>query len=221
MEKGQTKFYNNRPVMLLREEADGTWFVSATLDLSHDITGSNFCTQCNVGGDYKGGHTCVDAGEIIEHVMENISDHEVFWVQPQYLRDEPFEKKPFDSLVAEIEKLKAEKKQLELDKKYLNDEINGRNADFESLSIQLADLREKIAFSQNELIKTDSEPIEIPKHIKIGVKEINSKTFLSLVEDALKFRDLDSGGVDNWEWYSESLKSEDYESDAINYLIQI
>ena len=34
---------------------------------------------------------------------------------------------------------------------------------------------------------------------------VSEKTFNYMLEDALKFRALESGGVDNWEWYSASL----------------
>ena len=34
---------------------------------------------------------------------------------------------------------------------------------------------------------------------------IFEETFKSILEDALKFRALESGGVDNWEWYGASL----------------
>ena len=216
------KYYNNRPVLLLREEADGTWFVSATLDLSHDITGSNFCMQCNIGGgDYKGSHTCDDANEIIDHVMENISDHEVFWVQPQYLRDEPFEKKPFDALVLEIEKLVSVKTQLETDRDGIKSDINDAKNELSELSTRISDLQQKVVFAQNELLNTALQPIEIPKYISVGSKTISASMFIEVVKNHLMMQDLIVGGVDNWEWYSESLKSDDYESDAINFLTSL
>lgn len=35
--------------------------------------------------------------------------------------------------------------------------------------------------------------------------EITKKEYLSLLEDSEKLRRLENGGVDNWEWFSESL----------------
>ena len=34
---------------------------------------------------------------------------------------------------------------------------------------------------------------------------ISERTFKPILEDALKFRALESGGVDNWEWYGASF----------------
>ena len=34
---------------------------------------------------------------------------------------------------------------------------------------------------------------------------VSERTFKSMLEDALKFRALENGGVDNWEWYGASL----------------
>lgn len=34
---------------------------------------------------------------------------------------------------------------------------------------------------------------------------VSETTFKSILEDALKFRALESGGVDNWNWYYDSL----------------
>ena len=34
---------------------------------------------------------------------------------------------------------------------------------------------------------------------------VTERTLKSVLEDALKFRALESGGVDNWEWYGASL----------------
>lgn len=37
---------------------------------------------------------------------------------------------------------------------------------------------------------------------------ISKKEYVQLLKDSLQLSLLESGGVDNWEWYSESLRNE-------------
>lgn len=39
---------------------------------------------------------------------------------------------------------------------------------------------------------------------------ISKKEYESLLDDEKKLRALEAGGVDNWEWYSESLEQAGY-----------
>jgi hypothetical protein len=220
MEKGEVKYYNNRPVFIIRNEGEGFYFVCASINLTHDVTGSCFCTPCNIGGTST--HKCADADEIIDAIMDEISDHEVFWVHEKYLMNQPFERKQYDVLVLEIEKLLNEKQTLIEGLRVLRDEITEVSNNVSLESRNLSDIQQRILFSQNNAIKYEGETKSIiPEIVNIGSISFNSSSFLALIKDSLILNKLKIGGVDNWEWYGESIGSDDFDQLAIDYLISL
>ena len=45
--------------------------------------------------------------------------------------------------------------------------------------------------------------------------EVDKETYMELLIDSAKLRLLEEGGVDNWEWYGESLEDLEDEIDEI------
>jgi len=220
MEEGEVKYYNNRPVVILRNEGEGFYFVCASINLTHDVTGSCFCTPCNIGGTST--HKCADSDEIIDAIMDEISDHEVFWVHEKYLMNQPFERKQHDLLVSEIEKQLKEKERLIIDSNKIREEINLLRHVIDNEKEVLADIQQRVLVSQNNAIKYEGETKSIiPEIVNIGSISFNSSAFLGLIKNSLILNKLQIGGVDNWEWYGESIGSEDFDQLAIDYLISL
>lgn len=215
---GQTKYYNNRPVTILKDEGNGFYFVVAELNLSHDQTGSNWCTMCQAGGDFIVSHECDVAQEVIDHLMENIEDREVFWISERYLNDAPFEFKPYQKLVDEIENLKSEKERIDKSIKESKEELEDYSLKIGVKKLEYSDLLMKIQNSQHDLMITESEDnhseIKTPETLSNGLLTISTSDFVGLVKSQITLSKLESGGVDNWEWYSESLGDSDLDSEA-------
>jgi Fe2+ or Zn2+ uptake regulation protein len=212
-------FFNNRAVKILREESDQFVLVQAQLNIDHDITGGNFCHGCMVGHYH---HDCEQAGEVIEAVMENISDAEVFWVAKKYLQEEPFEYK-------EYQKLKEANKALTEQRDNLIDVVFELKKEESKLldsckGLQLAFQRkveDKIALEFNYIaskLKHDELKDKIKESKSAIVKGTNvvisADRMLELLQADITLRRLKSGGVDNWEWYGESMKGGSVEKEA-------
>lgn len=225
IEKGKRYYFNNREVIVLRLETPEMAFCISQQDITHEVTGSCFCTQCNVGGDYKGSHVCDETDEVIEALMEDISDKAVMWIPAVYLKEHPFEYRENEDLKADI---KAHKSVIA----DLANEI-GRTKNVLSNNNTLIELRKKeIESLEESKQKLTSENEDIEKYlndskntkdriVNVSGADINitSSELLKLYEAQIKLQMLEVGGVDNWEWYSEAIGDKDIKAEAINMLI--
>lgn len=142
VEIGKKYYFNNREVVVLRMENEQFAFISANLKISHEITGSNFCESCNVGG--MGKHKCFDAQEVIDCFMEDIGEHDLFWVDIRYLKEEPFEYRPYINVQKEIKEMAEHKSGLEL-------EIKNIQNNLEELKKDKMELENKITNDLNNI----------------------------------------------------------------------
>lgn len=221
---GQVYYFNNREVIPLRMETQNLAFCVIICDINHDVTGQCFCTQCMVGGDYKGAHTCGDADEVIEAVMEEISDKEVSWIPVQYLKEKPIEFKENEQLKGQIasnsEKLKnieqsivgrknslASIEQKLIEKSTERDELNECISKLNSTILNLDIELKKKQLNQQKIININNT------NISISLDELNS-----LYKSQITLQLLEAGGVDNWEWYSESIGDNDINKMALDRL---
>jgi len=221
-------YFNNRPVKIIREEGDNFVFVEAILDITHDLTGSNFCTECNVGPASLS-HNCEQAGEIIDAVFEAISDAEVFWVNKMYLREQPFEYKENVTLKNDnrmlSENIRAKK--LEVGRLLNNESVLVKSIAQlvksykeywglkHSLTLQIETLKDK-----RDKIKED---VRLNRNVKVSGTPvtITADRMLKLLAAEIKLEALETGGVDNWEWYGESLKNTNPQKEAYNEFINL
>lgn len=209
-------YYNNRPVVTIRQEDDNFFFVSAHLSLDHDVTGSSFCHGCQVGHYH---HDCENAAEIIEIVMENISDEECFWVNKIYLREHPFEYKEYTKLKDEIYKLKEEKESLEILNRAVESVKIGAEKELEQLRVQIQQLESTYEANTQVISEQLAEIEELRNNYKPSVQvkgttiKLSADRVLTLLKDQIILGYLEAGGVNNWEWYGENFP-EDFDLDA-------
>jgi hypothetical protein len=214
IEINKTYYFNNRPVVVIREENEEFVFVAAHLKLDHNLTGSNFCIPCNTDGYY---HTCEQAGEIIEFVMDEIEDSDCFWVAKRYLNEHPFEYKECVVLKEQIEKFKVEKTSIASEISTLKEESQGLNTYISEAQDYLQSLKSDIEAAQEDKQELLEENLGIKESIvgKASVKNTNitltTDRLLELLNAEIKLSYLERGGVDNWEWYGEALN--DYSED--------
>lgn len=222
-----TYYFNNRPVKVLRVEGDNFAFVEAVLDITHDVTGSCFCEPCNISS--YSSHKCHDAQEIIDYVMEDISDAEVFWVNITYLRENYFEHQ--DNI-----KLKSENDKFQKQIKDAKEEISRLQKNESALLKSVSDLQKSFntQITTKEKLKQDieqlkekrdkvSEDIRLNRNVAVKGTPIVIKAdeFLELLQDSIKLNALEAGGVDNWEWYEESLEDIDIKKEAFEQFVNL
>jgi hypothetical protein len=111
---GDKAFFNNGLIEILEDKGHEFYLVKGFVsNITDEISGRSFCTQCNIGG--TSAHTCEEAQEIIDIVLEEVQDERVFFVHEKYLYDAPFEYVTYKKLKKEIAALREEKKQLNND----------------------------------------------------------------------------------------------------------
>lgn len=222
------KYYNNKPVIVLKKHEEADFYqVLVNLEIQNvdlDFIAESFrgCHACMVG--HKSTCYCDDevakAYDIVERIMEEyeIKDENLFYVPAKDLKDKPFE-------WAENEKLKA---QIATNKNILNgliDIVAENKSLIKQQEQHLNDNNSKIAASDRvvenrEYLKKSADEDyqkakEKLKKVKAELENIaiDSETSISREEyDNLCKRDriltaLENGGVDNWEWYGESLSA--------------
>jgi len=232
---GSTYYYNNRPVTIISEEGDtGFYRVLIKFNVDTEITGSDFCFACMApSSDYKGGHTCGNADEVIEVVLDDIEDREIITISCKSFRKEPIEMVEYKKIKKEIASLKDETKKIreenhslfqqKVQYKIALEEIKQRyklkDEKFESLFKELdrkhqQQLKELSNIYEKEILKVE---------VKIGEsgKRISSDRMLELLKSEILLNALEAGGVDNWEWYGESIGDLDIEKEALEEFLSL
>lgn len=212
IEIGKTYFFNNRAVEVLRIEKDQFAFVMAKLNIDHNISGHNFCIPCNVGG--LSGHACEDAQEVIDALMEEIGEKDVFWVDVRYLKKAPFEYKTWKKIKEETDELIIEKETLIKRKQDLikmTDEMEKQKQNI-SISIEEETQKWKHLLSEVENLKIKKAKITFDSEEAINLSNsslsLSMKQILHFIERSIRLDYLEKGGVNNWNWYEESLPND-------------
>lgn len=226
--KNELKYYNNRPVLVI-EKDENTDFYKVLVKV--EIQGKNLdeiaesfrgCDACMVG--HKSTCYCDErvneANELLEIIFteNNIDEENFFYVRGKELRDHPFEWKENESLKDKIKGAKnvldglidivAENKSLiKQQEKQLSDnkeEIRKMDAIVENRKALT-----EIVIKDYDKLKADIKSMESQKKLIIVDSEvkINYSDYEELLDRNEKLTALENGGVDNWEWYSESLKN--------------
>jgi len=222
------KYYNNRPVVVLKKHEDVDFYQILVdieiqdVDLDYIAESFRGCVTCLVGhtSECHCDEEVARAYDVVERIMEEhkINDQQLFFVPAKDLKDKPFEwaenKKLKDQItanknvlnglidiVAENKSLiKQQEKTLENHKAEIlkSDRIvENRKALAEISDKEYEALREKIRVLNNEhQVLVESKD----KTVKISYKD-----YEELLDRDRLLGALESGGVDNWEWYGESI----------------
>lgn len=217
---GKTYFYNNRPVVPLALEHGEIYRCYIGFQSIPDgVEGKYFCHKCMAGGTVS--HVCDQYDDVIAAIEESISDQEIIWVPRIYLKDSPVEWLQWEKLQAENERLKAGNQEMrnrysEISRHLRSIEDKPKKA--EELAKQLE--IKSIALSEKYQAEVDqlSEKLERVDSISIGTKTISVSEFKEIYLNHLRMQDLDTGGVDNWQWYGESVRDqEDYKTELAEF----
>ena len=235
VKKGEVYYYNNGKVTILKVENENFALVVGDKDIHISVNGSNFCAACMVGG-ISGApitHKCSDVDDIIEEVVEDINEQDIFWVNIKHLQDKPFEYKKWEKITEENDKMCLEISKKKKTGEALSLENEALTVNRETLmkdTDSLIDTKAKLLVDIEE-IKQQKQQVMIDRtqvmDLRNSSKKISVHQIIEYIKKSLLLDCLEVGGVDNWEWYSESLPECDgttdeyFETKAIEELFNL
>lgn len=209
-------FYQNNPCVITRIVNDDFAEIMLSHKFAQDMQTRGQCQGCCVGdSDNKLQCTCDEFSWIIEEVQEE-ENKVICMVERRLLADHPIEKVAIDKLQKSI----ADENNKLAATKVLHQEwtehLNGKREEYKALEAKSAALR-----AENEALVSQGKSIEsrfsglMNQYHQISVVvdkyrlkpiEITNKEYQELLKRNKILSALEAGGVDNWEWYDESLK---------------
>lgn len=227
MEK-KIKYYNNRPVLVLQKHESADFYQILVdieiqdVDLDHIAESFRGCDACMVG--HKSTCYCDEsvakAYDVVERIIEDykIKDSQLFYVPTKDLKDVPFEWKENKCLVDKIKGNKdvlnglidivAENKSLI---KHQEKQLSDNKEEIRKIDAIVENRKSltEIVIKDYEKLEADIKAMESQKKLIIVDSEvkISYADYQELLDRNEKLTALENGGVDNWEWYSESLKN--------------
>jgi hypothetical protein len=222
------KYYNNRPVYVLRKHETADFYEVLVnleiqnIDLDYIAETYRGCDSCMVG--HKSECHCTskvsEAYDLLERIVEEhkINEENIFFVKSKDLKEKPFEWSENEKLKAEITTKKnvlngvidivAEQKSLikEQEKK-----IKTNNEELLKLDriVENRKALTEIVIKDYEKLQEDVKKLESRKKLIIidAEVQINYSEYQELLKRDELLTALEQGGVDNWEWYDEAVKN--------------
>lgn len=222
------KYYMNNPCEIVRVISDE--FVEIKVYpkfVDDDFNGSGWCTECTAGSGYSR-HACREYQDVIDYIVD-YGQSMIVVAESRLVQDKPVEFKQWSSLRSSIkskgEDLHSINESISIGKKY-----SSWMAQYcVDLKEELYDLKDRISASSerlNDLCLKESESEtrlgKVCASINLGniVATMSIEELKDLVEAKIILDGLKSGGVDNWEWYSESVP-DDIDGEVGNYISSI
>ncbi len=204
------RYYMNNPCVVIREIADEFSEVKMIPRFAKGMSGEYWCDACMLGSldGAHINHRCYEFQNMID-IINSEQSAIVVLVENRLLHDQPVEFKPCVGLVERNKELEAslEAKRLEYEEfkirlKIAQKELGDVQAQAETERTNLVGIK--------SAIETTSSDLERIQCIKCGGSEVNItlKQLYQLFETQYIFESLKSEGLDNWEWWDESMPSE-------------
>ena len=133
-----------------------------------------------------------------------------------------FEQKANDELLKQISKMKVEKQELIKTLLFLESKKLTLNNETEKASKELNNFLDRITNRTKDLheleekiteYSADLKDVKIVSDMGISIK-ITPEKYEELLTSQNRLCALEAGGVDNWEWYDESLGDSDHQENA-------
>jgi hypothetical protein len=219
MQKDDIYFYNGNKVKIIEVKDNCDFVLVQAEHVPHtEINGSNFCAACNIGdNDNKLSHTCHEADEMIEAILDSQSQSDIYWVDKKFLQNKPLEFVKWEKLNLENKefeyKISNAKKDLKGFENLKAKEIvlvNNLISERVKLTEELSKITEEIQEKQTKKLNwTGEEFISIDgSKVKISLEKVKK-----LLKRDIILNMLEVGGVDNWEWYDAAFNKTDEKID--------
>lgn len=211
----QIFFYQNNPCVIVRDINDEFAEVQISHHFAANMELSGRCQGCLIGDlDNKIPCTCDEYSWVIEEVQDE-ENKLIVMVEKRLLSDKPVEFKVIEKLKSEIDSLNASVERIKLIHKEWSDSANVKKELVDSLHLEKNSLEKQIeALSKSreleiegiEAIKGDlyAMLVDIERYGSVN-QRISRGEYEQLLARDKKLAALEAGGVDNWEWYEESL----------------
>lgn len=216
MSKSKVYFYQNNPCVIVRVINDDF----AEIQLSHHFAESmelrGQCLGCCVGdSDNKLSCTCDEFSWVIEEV-QNEENKVLCIVERRLLADHPIEKTAIDKLQKQISDEKQKLEIIKITQQEWSEDLKVKRNEFSALEAKCAALRlenESLLSAGNAIAarfdgvkeKYNAMTVFIDKNFSKGI-QISNGEYQKLIKRDAVLTALENGGVDNWEWYGESVK---------------
>jgi len=214
----QIKFYQNNPCVIIRDVNDQFCEIQLNTHFAANIEASSYMTpsECRApNSSYN-----EDEYDSISYLLEEIQEEEhsiICMVEKRLLHDEPVEMCTIISLQKDIDKQREEflsTKELHEEwrnsAKSLKSQVVALQTEIEALNLSRSaefNLRNTAKAGVKKLSdEYNSMIIEIQDYSRKN-QQISKRDYNKLISDQKILEALKAGGVDNWEWYGESLQN--------------
>lgn len=212
------KFYQNNPCLIIRDVNELFCEIQLNTHFAANIEAEYYCTpsECRPPLSSNNEEEYEQAQAIIEDIQNE--EHSIIcMVEKRLLHDSPIEANTINSLAKEIKRQSAEFTAT----KDLHEEwqasLKSLQSQAESLRVEISAL--ELSREANENIRKTTKSglnkmclrfnkilVDIGKYER-GSKQVSMGTYNELENRSCRLAALEKGGVDNWEWYEDSLKN--------------
>jgi chaperonin cofactor prefoldin len=207
-------FYQNNPCVIIRTVTDDIVEIQINHKFAQNMEIAGQCQGCCIGdSDNKISCTCDEHSWIIEEIQEE--DHKLcVMVEVRLLSKTPVEKIQIDRLKKQIADLNCKFSKTKSLHQEWHESLASKKSMFNLVSDEIKVLEQRKESLILLIDGYDSKSERLQKTLDAMLVNISGASdSISRYElQKLKNRDdtlsaLEAGGVDNWEWYSESINA--------------
>lgn len=219
MNQADIKFYQNNPCLIVRDVNELFCEIQLNVHFAANMESEYYCTPSEFRSPMSS-HDNGEEQEGIQAIIDDIQKEEhsiICMVEKRLLHDSPIEANTINSLAKEIKRQSAEFEAT----KDLHEEwqasLKSLKSQAESLRVEISAL--ELSREANENLRKTTKSglnkmclrfnkilVDIGKYER-GSKQVSMGTYNELENRSCRLAALEKGGVDNWEWYEESLKN--------------
>jgi hypothetical protein len=209
----QVYFYQNNPCVIVRAVTDDIVEIIINHKFAENMQLAGQCQGCCIGdSDNKISCTCDEHSWIIEEIQEE--DHKLcVMVEVRLLSKTPVEKIQIDRLKKQITDLNCKFSKTKSLHQEWHESLAAKKSMFNLVSDEIKVLEQRKESLMLLIDGYDSKSDGLQKRLDAMLVTVSGgNESISRYElQKLRGRDdllsaLEAGGVDNWEWYSESIK---------------
>ena len=219
MESKEIKFYQNNPCLIIRDVNELFCEIQLNTHFAANIESEHYCMP----SEFRGPMSSHDGGEEQEGyqaIIDDIQEEEhsiICMIEKRLLHDTPIEANTINSLTRKIDDQKFEFESTKILHGEWIKAVKGLKAKSDLLKseIQLLEMSREANFNINKTAKSGIDKLQEKYNAMLVYindyrnkdKFITKAEHQSLLETEKKMAALEKGGVDNWEWYEDSLKN--------------
>jgi hypothetical protein len=220
MNQSDVKFYQNNPCLIIRDVNELFCEIQLNTHFAANIEAEYYCTPSECRAPLSGGEVAQDEYDQAQAIIKEVQSEEhsiICMVEKRLLHDKPIESNTINSLKRTIDDQKFEFESTKILHTEWQQAVKGlkSKADLLKSEIQTLELTRDANFNINKTAKAGVDKIQDKFNSMLVYindwrnkdKFITKSEHESLLATKKKMAALEKGGVDNWEWYEDSLKN--------------